>query len=288
MRSLFDLTRDVAKELRKGGLWEGSGATVLDDDRIQDASIGLITGAVDGGTIWFRSGLSAGNSRIIVDPGGLGATGIVTFGEMTGLTGTVDYTIFGSVYPRYALRDAVNRALQNIGEFATYGTFSSTGLQEDYNIATLVPAANMIKSVEVSAYTDPSTADNPAWMMHYGWTQFGDTLRFLADPPSYDGTQNVRIGWNTPHAELTADSDEILREVSPLRLKWEAVAEAYMHLIGPRDSEKLDEQTQNLYNRAIQTANRFPPHRNQPLPEPSLFLGVGSRGGSAINPDLQV
>ncbi|KKN64476.1 hypothetical protein LCGC14_0490890 [marine sediment metagenome] len=240
---------------------------------------------MDGGTIWLHDE-DPHVSRIIST---LSAAGIVTFTPLiAAMTGVQAYTIFGKVHNRSTLRDAVNRALQNIGEFAEYDEFSSTGLQEDYDIATLLPNANRIMSVEISAYSDPSTADNPAWMMHYGWTQFGNTLRFLTDPPIYDGTENIRIGWNIPHPALTGDASEIRREVSPLRLKWEAVAEAYMHLIGPRDSEKLDEQTQNLYNRASKTAGRYPAHGNQPLPEPQLFMGVGSRGGAAINPDLQV
>ena len=68
----------------------------------------------------------------------------------------------------------------------------------------------------------------------------------------------------------------------------EAVQEAYMGVIAPRDSEKLDEQTTNLFNRAAQMAGQYPAHGNQPLPEPMLFMGVGSRGGSPVNPDLQV
>ena len=295
MKDLFELTLEVAKELRKGGLWESDQPTNdAEGLTFTDTGIGLISGAVDGGTLWLHEDAATATvfniTRVITS---LSAAGVVIWSPaVAALAGDPEnkprYSMFGSVYPRWALRDAVNRALQNIGEFAAYGTFNSTGLQEDYDIATLVPTANRIMSVEQSAYTVPSTADNPAWMLHYGWDQFGDTLRFLTDPPIYDGTLNMRIGWNIPHPELTADSDEIRREVSPLRLKWEAVAEAYMHLIGPRDSEKLDEQSQNLLNRATIMAKRYPSHGNQPLPEPQLFMGVGSRGGASVNPDLQV
>lgn len=286
MKSLFELTREVAKELRKGGIWEGT-STAASASTITDSGIGLIVDAVKDGTIWLRESDQLVTRRIL----SLSAQGVVTWTpsiDNDPPAGAELYMIFGKEYPLHVLRDAVNRALQNIGEFAAYGTFNSTGLQEDYDIATLVPTANRIMSVEKSAYTDPSTADNPAWMLHFGWIQLGDTLRFLTDPPIYDGKLNMRIGWNTPHAELTADSDTIRREVSPVRLKWEAVAEAYMHLIAPRDSEKLDEQTQNLYNRAMVMANKYPAHGNQPLPEPQLLMGVGSRGGAAVNPDLQV
>jgi hypothetical protein len=295
MKDLFELTREVALELRKGGLWESDEPTNdAEGTTFTDTGIGLTGGAVDGGTIWFHEDAFTDTvfhtTRIITT---LSDAGVVVWAPaLLALNGDPEnkprYTMFGKVWSRHALRSAVNRALQNIGEFAAYDTFDSTGLQEDYDIATLVTAANRIMSVETSAYSDPSTADNPAWMLHYGWGQFGDTLRFWADPPIYDGTENIRIGWNVPHSELTADDDEILREVSPLRLKWEAVAEAYLHLIAPRDSEVLDEQTQNLYNRAIQMAGKYPSHGNQPLPEPQLFMGVGSRGGAAINPDLQV
>ena len=282
MLDLWELTRDVARELRKGGLYSAT-STASTTTTLTDATIPLIAGAVDGGTIWLHDE-SPHISRVIST---LSAAGLVTFTPLVAaLAGAQAYTIFGSVYNRSTLQDAVNRALLNLGEFAQYGTFDSTGLQEDYNILTLVPTANRIMTLEVSAYTDPSTADNPAWMMHYGWIQFGDTLRFLANPPIYDGTANIRIGWNIPHAELTTEADEIRREVSPIRLKWEAVQEAYMSLIGPRDSEVLDEQTTNLFNRAAQMAGKYPAHGNQPLPEPQLFLGVGSRGGAAVNPDL--
>ena len=292
METLFELTRDVARELMKGGIWEGT-STASTTTTLTDAGIGLIAGAVDGGTIWFFDETPVLTRPIIT----LSAAGVVSWtAAVAGLTGAQRYMIFGSVWPRHALRSAVNRALQNIGEFATYDVFDSVGLQEDYDLTVAaplgVPAAERLMSVEVSSYSDPGSValgtrvDNPAWILHLGWTQFGDTLRFLADPPVYDGSNgNVRIGWNVPHTELLIDAAEILREVSPRRLKWDAVAEAYMHLIGPRDSENLDEQTKNLINRATVLAGRFSSHGNKPLPEPQLLIGIGSRGGAAVNPD---
>jgi len=287
VESLFELTRDVARELKKGGIWEGT-STAATTLTLTDATIGLIAGAVDGGTIWFFDE-TVPTTRIITT---LSAAGVVTWTPaVAALAGAQRYMIFGSVWPRHALRSAVNQALANVGEFPQYGTFASVGLQEDYDLTAAapvgVPAAERVMSVERSAYTDPSTADNPAWILHLGWTQFGNTLRFLTDPPVYDGTLNMRIGWNIPHPELLLDATEIRREVSPRRLKWEAVAEAYMHLIGPRDSKATDEQTENLFNRAMVKSGNFSSHGNQPLPEPMLLMGVGSRGGAAVNIDLQ-
>ena len=287
MQDLWELTRDVALELKKGGLYRNT-STAATTLTITDATIPLITGAVDAGTIWLHDE-TPHVSRIIST---LSVAGVVTWTPaVAALSGAQEYTIFGSIYNRSDLRNAVNQALINLGEFPAYDTMSTVGLQEDYNLTTAapvgIPLANRIMSVELSAYTDPSTADNPAWSMHYGWTQFGDTLRFLTDPPVYDGTLNMRLGWNIPHPELTTDASEIRREVSPLRLKWEAVQEAYIALIGSRDSEKLDEQTTNLFNRAAKMAGKYQSHGNQPLPEPMLFMGVGSRGGAGINPDLQ-
>ena len=288
MENLFELSRDVAKELKKGGLWEGT-STASTTTSLTDAGIGLIENAVNGGTIWFFDETPLLTREIVA----LSAAGVVTWTDaVANLSGAQRYMIFGSVWPRHALRSAVNQALANIGEFPEYDTFSSVGLQEDYDLTAAapvgVPAAERIMSVERSAYSDPSTADNPSWILHLGWTQFGNTLRFLTDPPVYDGTLNMRVGWNIPHPELLLDITEIRREVSPRRLKWEAVTEAYMHLIGPRDSKATDEQTENLFNRATVQAGKFPSHGNQPLPEPMLLMGVGSRGGAAVNIDLQV
>lgn len=290
MESLFNLTRGMARILKKGGLWAGT-STASTTLTLTDATIGLVAGAVDGGTIWFHDE-AIPTTRIITT---LSAAGVVTWTPaVAGLTGAQNYTIFGSVYPRTALRNAVNMALENIGEFAAHGTFNSVGLQEDYDMTQAapvgVPTANRIMTVEVSAYSDPGTGasavDNAAWALHFGWGQFGNTLRFFADPPVFDGLNgNVRIGWNVLHAELTTDADEILREVSPNRLKWEAVQEAYMFLISSRDSQVLDEQTQNLFNRSVAMAGRFQSHANQPLPEPMLLIGVGSRGGAGVNID---
>ncbi len=290
MENLFNLTRAVARELKKGGLWSGlsSASTTL---TLTDATIGLIAGAVDGGTIWFEDE-TVPITRIITT---LSAGGVVTWTPaVAGLTGAQNYTIFGADFVRFELRNAINQALENIGEFATYGTFNSVGLQEDYDLTAAapvgVPTANRVMSVDVSSYSDPgvgaTAVDNPAWIAHHGWVQFGNTLRFLADPPVYDGLNgNVRIGWNAPHGDLLLDTSEILREVSPLRLKWEAVQAAYMNLIAPRDSQVLDEQSQNLFNRAAAMAGKFQSHGNQVLPEPMLLIGVGSRGGAAVNPD---
>ena len=287
MLTLHELTRQVAKELRKGGIWEGT-STAATDTTITDATIGLVDGATDGGTIWFLSGGVGitGESRVIVTQA---AGGIVTWAPAIamGAVEVLNYMIFGKTWPRHALRDAVNRALQNIGEFADYdASLDSVAFQEDYAIPAAV--TSRVMSVEISAYPDPAGIANPNWRLHQGFDQFEDTLRFLANPPVWDGVNNIRLGFNIPHPELAADADEIRREVSPIRLKWEAVAEAYIHLIGPRDSRVLDEQGQSLYNRAVQRANEFPPHINQPLPDPMLFLGVGSRGASLINPDYLV
>lgn len=287
MLTLHELTRQVAKELRKGGIWEGT-STAATDTTITDAIIGLAAGTVDGGTIWFLSGGVGitGESRVITTQA---AGGVVTWSPAIamGAVEVLNYMIFGKTWPRHALRDAVNRALQNIGEFADYdATLDSVSLQEDYAIPATV--TSRIMSVEISAYPDPAGVPNPNWRLHQAFDQFEDTLRFLANPPVWDGVNNIRLGFNIMHPTLVADADQIRREVIPTRLKWEAVAEAYMHLLGPRDSVSLDEQTQNLYNRAVSRANEFPAHINQPLPEPMLFLGVGSRGSSLINPDSMV
>jgi len=287
MLTLFELTRQVAEELMKGGIWQGE-STDATTTTITDATIGLITQAMDGGTIWLFD-QDPPVTRIITD--GPDGAGVVTFTPAVTDINAQRYMLFGKVWPRHALRSAVNRALRNVGEFADFAFFNSVGLQEDYDLSMADvggPISGQVRSVERSAYSDPSTATNPSWMLHYGWTQIGDTLRFLADPPVYDGVANLRVGFNIFHSELTADDDEIRREVQPSRLKWEAVAQAYLHLVAPRDSEAMDEETKTLYGRAVAMANTFPAHINQPLPAPMLFLGVGSRGAASVNPDLQV
>ncbi len=286
MKSLFELTWEVAQELRKGGIWTGAatadpgaGATSL-----TDTTLGLIAGTVDGGTIWFPN-TTPPETRII-------STQTATVINWTGainLSANEEYYIFGKTWPRWALRDAVNRALKNVGMFARYDTMDSVGLQEDYDLSadpTNAPLPNRVMSVEQSSYTDPSTAVNAAWTDHISWIQFSETLRFLDDPPPLDGVANLRLGYNVDHPVMSADSDEIEPEVSPKRLMWEAVAEAYMHLIGPHDSQALDEQSENLFNRAITRAGGFPTHRNEPLPEPSIIIDEGA--GGLVDPDLVV
>jgi len=294
MQELFHLTRDVALELKKGGLWQGDAPSGdAGETNMTDSAIRLTNDSINGGTIWFDTDRDTGYVyhalRRITN---IGTSGNLTYVAYSPLSGDPNnkpsYTIFGPVYPMWALKAAVNVALQNIGEFQSYAYFSSVALQEDYNLAVVAPQARQISTVEVSTYSDPSTADNPGWGSHYGTIQFGDTLRFLTDPPVYDGVNNIRLGYNAPHPALVADRDEIRREVSPIRLKWEAVAEAYIGRIALRDSQVLDEQTQNLYNRAMLAAGKYPSHRNEPLPQSHLFAGVGSRGGAAVNPDLQV
>ena len=280
MQNLWQLTLAVAREVRKGGIWEGT-STAATTTTITDATIGLVTDAVAGGTIWLHDETPV-VSRLINN---LSAVGVVDWtAVVAALAGAQLYTIFGSVFPRHALRDAVNRALQGVGEFASYITINSVNLQEDYTLPATV--TGMLQSVEVSAYQDPTGQDNAAWGIHYGWTQFDDTLRFLADPPLTAGTNNIRLGFNILHPALTTDVAEIRREVSPIRLKWEAVAQLYMHLLAPRDSTALDEASQNLFNRASQQAGNYPPHKNEPIPPSPTFLGVGSRGGATSNPDL--
>lgn len=284
METFAELILDMARELRYGGITEGT-STAATTTSITDATIPNPVGTFDGGTIWLLD-----ESPIvtrIIDTHTAG--GVISWtSAVAGLTGAQAYALFGPRIPRPALRDALNRALKNIGQFDSYATIDSVALQEDYDIAVdPTPAVTgRVMQVWQSAYPDPATLTEQAWRLHQQWEAFGDTLRFLANPPAIDGTANLRLGFNIFHPTLTDDDDEIRREVEPRRLVFEAVAEAYLSLIAPRNSTASDEEFQNLFNRALDMANQHPEHGNKPLPPPQLLMGVGQSGGQGVHPDL--
>jgi len=285
---LFDLSLAVARELEKGGLHEG--ATTVGgagtDLTLTEAANPLTAGVLVGGTVWIRTGVRAGQSRVIATHV---AGGIITWAPaLTGnLTIGDQYTVFGPDFRRDVLWRAVNTALGNLPPFATYNIATLTLVDtEEYDLPTGV---ENVKTVEIAKQL---TGANRRYSLHTGWIPIvipgaipTPAIRFLRNVPQTAG-YIIRLGYNTIHRELVADTDEINTGVSPTRLIYEALAEAWLKRIRSRDSLAIDEQAQMMYNRAVGMAKLMPEHRIATLPDPILFVGVGQRGAGVINPDL--
>lgn len=294
--TLFGLTLALAREIEKGGLYEGATTVggVGTDLTLTDATNPLTAGVLNGGTLWITTGLRAGQSRIITSHAAGGI--LVWTPALSGGTLAVgdQYAAFGPEFPRDLLRRAVNTALRNLPPFARYNVATLTvANQEDYDLPASV---ENIRSLEVAnlVYDALDPAKSLHYMRHTGWTEITQTeglaapapaIRFWKYPPAVDGYR-IRLGYNVIHPVLTADAEFINDGVSPPRLIYEALAEAWLKRIRPRDSQALDEQAQVMYNRAVAMAKMMPRHHINTLPQPIFIAGVGSRGAGTVNPDL--
>jgi len=219
--TLAAATRSLAEIL--GGTQEGTatggGATTLVDANFWQGSAIAPADSLNQGTIWFISGDEAGNTNIITDWDG--AT-TITFPTMSTGASTGDRYAFAlNEYPRWVLRQSINKALGYIYSREAENTATtSVADQMDYSLP-----AGVYNVIKAEVATSTSAPYN--YKILTGWHEIGTTLSFDEDAQITVDGYTVRLTYIVPPSELTADTDTIADMIHLERLKWEAAVHAF-------------------------------------------------------------
>lgn len=170
----------------------------------------------NGGLIFFTSGANANVTRTITDY--VNSTRTFTFSPALAsiITSGDRYEAARSNYSRAELVQAVNQALQEMGEVTTHD--DTLLVLADTDEYTLPSGVARLVRVEVAA----ESAAPYGWERNNYWQENGGSLIF--DPgkaPSTAGNK-IRVWYNGQHAAVNADTDVISNYVHAERLAWTA------------------------------------------------------------------
>jgi hypothetical protein len=247
----LDLAREITDVMDSAATASGSTTPFI---TLIDTSMPIATPASDwynNGTIFFTSGVvttgNLGLTRRITDFDN--GTGTFTFAAITARTVALDtYSVMTKAWPYYALRQAVNKALTEIGDVDKQD-ITTTAVTDQLSY-TLPTGIFNIKKVELAtSLTDPL---NYIDLSH--WHEVNGTIQFDAGhAPSVD-TYILRLTYNVPPSEITADTTAIPTNINPIYLKWMSVCEAYRWRLHKIKND--DPTTTTMMNEALQKAEK--------------------------------
>jgi hypothetical protein len=162
------------------------------------------------------------------------------------------YEVFRNNYNREELVAAVNQALAEIGTITQVdATIDVAADTQEYTIA----SCSHIVAVDVA------TADAAPWgweRLHF-WEEGNGSLIFKPGKEPTDAGKTLRIWYNAPHAEVTADADVIANAIPAPRLYWTAAYyAAYNRSRVVESDEKLKDILQNAGARMVEMAQKHP------------------------------
>jgi len=253
----LDLAREITDVMDSTATASGSTTPFI---TLIDTSMPRATPADDwynNGTIFFTSGSNIGLTRRITDF--TNSTGTFQFNVpatgVTARTAALDtYSVMTKSWPYDAIRQAVNRALAEIGDVDKQDiTTTAVADQLSYTLPTGI---FNIKRVELA--TSLTAPLNYIDLSH--WHEVNGTIQFdTGHAPSVD-TYILRLTYNIPPAEITADTTAIPTNINPIYLKWMAVCEAYRWRIQKIKND--DPTTITMMNEALLKAeNKAAEHR---------------------------
>jgi hypothetical protein len=217
--TFYALTLELSRVLQNtylGTATGGTGATVITDTN-NDQPANYYADSIYQGTVWLPlygtthlvTGHTVNNLTISPAAGGNIVAGVV-------------YYAAPPIFPRLALKTAINRALADISKVPTIGTFTAVADQESYTSSDNALFGEEIIKVEIATnLTSPYD-----YAEHFNWQQeAGRTFRFF---PSYVpcDVYPMRITYLGYSAELSADSDEISTFLPPELVVWTAAVNA--------------------------------------------------------------
>jgi hypothetical protein len=220
MTTLSEMTLLVSRLLQttyESSEDDGGGSTT----QLIDSTIPFGDGMFDDGTIWFTSGDNDGVSRVITawDQ----STTEFTFAALSNNVGSGDsYAAAKSDYPRWLLVQAVNLALQAIGDVEAFDTSLTTvANQESYSLPTGV---RNILALEIAQST--SSPYRYEEFPPGTWKERGGSIYFrdYNEPGSDDYT--IRLRYLSSHATLEDDTDTVDAEIHDNVVKYHAAVEA--------------------------------------------------------------
>lgn len=252
--AVLDLAREVGDVME--GTATGGGATTL-----VDSSPPFSCPADDwynGGTIWFKACTHTGNngtSGIITDFDETTGTATFTFGTVadTHIQSGDTYAAMTNEWPRYVLRQAVNKALMEIGDVDQQDITTTTVANQEYY--TLPTGYYNVRKVEVASN---SSAPYDYYELNH-WHEIEGQIQFESGYHLEDTGHILRLTCNMPLAEITADTTAIPTLVHPQWLKWAGAVYAYrwrMKRVGD-DEQALKELLNEALAQAMRNESRY-------------------------------
>jgi hypothetical protein len=232
MTTLFDVTLAIAKNIDE--VYEGAATAVGTSTTLIDTDNPQAEDYYNEGTIWFKSGNLADYSARITDYDE--ANKKYTFEEVLALKSTAQddkYAVLNAIVPRRILIQAVNVALEEMGEVGNVDeSLTTVTNQVEYSLPTGV---RNIKKVRVAT----ATSEPYGWDKSYQWDEYDDKLVFDENNiPGSDG-YIIQLFYNAPHAALDSDGDTINGRIPVVWLRWEAAVHAFKIMYGDSPSNPV-------------------------------------------------
>jgi len=252
--TLFDATLDLSRILQD--TFESTSTTNGTTTTLVDTGIYHETGFFSQdprGTLWLKLATKA--SKIVT--GHTTTTLTFTPAQSALVASGTSYAVAPGIYPKYALVQAINAALVEIGKIPYEGTEPAVANKESYTVTDNALFDEEIIGVEVaSSLTAPYL-----WKPHYRWRQTVGTATsgartFTFDEGSVpDGAYTMRFFYLLEHPAVSADSDVISSHIHPNLLKWTAAVHAlrwrYIR------SVQVDTSVVNLLNEGKETVGQL-------------------------------
>lgn len=235
----------------------------------------------NGGTLWFIDGANAGLTAVVSDWDR--ATKTATFPAMAAVAAGNLYAIAPKDWPRFALRQAVNQALDEIGNVDRQysdAAFVTVANQMDY---TLPAGISDVRRVEVAQ----STTAPYEYMIHSHYREIGGAIQFVKGFEPGSSGHRIRLTYNTPVAHLTTDTGTIPDLINRNWLTWESVVQALRWRV--RQTKTAEKDFVSLLNEALGRAEAkaaaYRANMEQMPRDPiySIWAGGGERYIEEVN-----
>lgn len=259
-------TAEATGKMFYGILDSGCSTTLL-----KDSALSFRPGSLVGGTAWVLSGTQAGSLREILGH----AAGEVVIGDLVGAPASgSNWAAMGPQYPLWALLQAVNQALQDLGEYTSYfeniTELHTEADQETYDL----PTSPILVTNVVGVWIGRFKVVPYEFYEHFHWREDNDEhLRFLAHVPAETGLP-IRLAYNKPFARYTQYSQELPPGVNLARLKWEAAARMMTLHLGSAGKPAGDDPLIELINEAKDNAGRMRAHTISCIQKPIMLPGL--------------
>ncbi len=210
--TLFDATLALARILTTVAEGVATGGSVTEMiDKLRDEPDEHYTG----GTLWQKAGNNIGVSAKVLEFHN--ETGTITVATQSGANAATDtYAVASADYPRDLLIQAINIALEKIGDLPKVDiTVLTVADQIDYDLPTGV---RNIKRVRVGR-SETTPYD---YQLHRNYREQNGKIKFdINHIPIYAGCP-IELTYKADHAVLVADTDEITEGIPVELVKWEA------------------------------------------------------------------
>ena len=266
--TLFDATLALAKILPwnvvESSATGGATTTLIDTGFPWYITVGATNSLppddyYNGGTLFFKSHTHPTLSKttaIVTD--WVSATTTFTYVAVSDAPHAGDtYAVVPRDYPRNVLRRCVNQALADIGGELLYNVATTT--VSDQMSFDLPSGVYNVKTIEIAC----SSTSPYGYIEHHHWHEVNDDIYF--DEGTQPGVTGniIRIGYQVPLSELTADTSALPDQYNMDMVVWTAAVHALRWKMGmthddePWLKEKFNEalaqsmRYQNLYMKEI-------------------------------------